>query len=313
MAKPPEITIVIVNYNAYKYTAQCLDSLFQHPSEATCEIVVVDNASVDGSDEALEAAYPAICVVHSPENRGIAGGNNIGIQAGSGRFVLLLNNDTIVLRGSIDLAVEFLKKHPDVGGVGGNLINPDGTFQAGACPFPSLAEEFLNVTKLGLLLRKSYPSYRPYNEHKIVNWMSTAFMLFRRDALEQVGLVDERFFIYSDETDLEYRLWQAGWKIYYLPEIQTIHFGGKSLEPWRARRLKYRGRLLFFRKHHTAIEEVLLRAMYALASSIKLGFWGIAYLMPKKRKRAINELQSQYEILKLSLLPILPPVSHSKS
>lgn len=312
MVNYPNITIVIVNYNGYEYTSQCIDSIYQHQPKLSFEIVVVDNASTDNSADMLVTQYPEIRLVRSKENRGIAGGNNLGIQAGIGRFVLLLNNDTEVQPGAIDKVAEFLEQNPEAGGVGGNLINPDGTFQSGACPFPSLVEEFLNITKLGLLLWKYYPSYPPFSEKRTVDWMSTAFMLFRQNALEEVGLVDEEFFIYSDETDLEYRLWEAGWKIYYLPEVNTIHYGGKSLEPWWSRKLKYRGRLLFFRKHRSHVDEAFIRFMYIISSSIKIVFWSVIFLMPKLRKRANQEINSQYDILKLSINPSLPPVIQYK-
>ena len=312
MLEQADITIVIVNYNTPKFTIQCLDSIFSSPPVARCEIVVVDNASSDGSADLLESMYDCIQLVRSSTNRGIAGGNNLGIRAGSGRYVLLLNNDTVVLPGMIDRAFEFLKMHPEVGGVGGNLMNPDGSFQSGAWPFPSLGEEFLQLTRLGVLLRKNFPSYSPFQAPCAVDWMSTAFMLFRRDALEQVGLVDENFFIYSDETDLEYRLLKAGWKLFYLPEIKTIHFGGKSLQPWRSRKLKYRGRLLFWRKHHHPLEEAVVRLMYVSASSLKLGFWSVIYLLPRYRIRASHELRSQFDIFKLSIYPVLPPAQLSQ-
>jgi N-acetylglucosaminyl-diphospho-decaprenol L-rhamnosyltransferase len=203
----------------------------------------------------------------------------------------------------IDRVCEFLDNHPEAAGVGGNLINPDGSFQSGACSFPTLMEEFLNVTKLGLLIRSCYPSLPPFQKERQVDWLGSAFILLRRKAIEAIGLVDENFFIYSDETDLAYRLWSAGWKIYYLPDVRTIHFGGKSLKPWVSRKLLYRGRLLFFHKHHSLLEEIILRILFLTASSIKIIFWLFAYLIPRSRDRAKNELGCQVGIFKLSLDP----------
>ncbi len=313
MQSTPDISIVIVNYNDAFHTAQCLDSIYATPPRAPFEIILVDNASQDGSANVIEEKYPPVKLVRSQVNGGIAGGNNLGIRSGTGRYVLLLNNDTVVLPGMIDCSMDYLETHPEAGGVGGNLMNPDGSFQSGAWPFPSIVEEFLQLSKLGWFVRKSYPSYPPFDTQCAVNWMSTAFMLFRRDALEEVGLVDEEYFIYSDETDLEYRLWQAGWKLYYLPELRTIHFGGKSLEPWRSRRLKYRGRLLFWRKHHHPLQEAVVRLMYSGSSAIKICFWSIIYLIPKYRTRARHELRSQSDIFKLSAWPVLPPAHPTKN
>ncbi len=308
MKNQVDLTIVIVNYNTPDYTAQCLDSIAEHPPHCSYEIVVVDNASTDGSPDWLAAHYPHIKLVHSPENRGIAGGNNLGIRAGSGRYVLLLNNDTLVLPGALDRVVTFLNEHPEAGGVGGQLLNPDGSFQSGFVSFPSLWEELLIVTKVGQLFRPYYPSHPPGAEMCEVDWISTAFMLFRRKALEAIELVDETFFIYCDETDLQYRLHQAGWKLYYLPDVQTIHFGGKSLNPWRRRKMVYRGYLLFYRKHYPRWQETVLRMMFASVSALKLPLWAITYLWPGWRERSRSELRSNWDILQMCLAPgVTPP------
>ncbi|MFN8496840.1 MAG: glycosyltransferase family 2 protein [Anaerolineae bacterium] len=221
----PDISIVIVNYNTKDYTAQCLDSLYANPPHSSFEVIVVDNASADGSADWLEATYPQVRLVRSPRNVGIAGGNNLGIRAGSGTYVLLLNNDTIVEPGSIDELTRFLYLHPEAGGVAGQLLNPDGTFQSGYAAFPSLPQLFLITTTIGRLLDTDYPTYS--TAEPSVDWPSTACMMFRREALESVSLVDEDFFIYSDEVDLQYRLRQSGWR-HYLAEAKTIHFGGET-------------------------------------------------------------------------------------
>jgi N-acetylglucosaminyl-diphospho-decaprenol L-rhamnosyltransferase len=303
-----DLSIVIVNYNTANYTAQCLDSIAQHAPNCGYEIVVVDNASTDDSADRLEANYPQVKLVRSRENRGIAGGNNMGIRAGSGRYVLLLNNDTLVLPGTLNRVVTFLDEHPEAGGVGGQLLNEDGSFQAGAVDFHSLWQDFLIITKIGQHFRPYYPSYPPGSKVRQVDWLSTAFMLFRRDALEGVGLVDEAYFIYSDETDLQYRLHQAGWKIYYLPDVQTIHFGGKSLNPWRRRKMFYRGMLLFFHKHYARWQEVVLRLMLVGISALKLPIWAATYLLPRWRERSRHELNSNLDILRMCLQPgVVPP------
>lgn len=294
---------MLVNYNQLAYTAQCLESLFAAPPQVSFEVVLVDNASQDGSAEELERRFPQVKLVCSPVNRGIAGGNNLGIRAGNSRYVLLLNNDTLVTPGSIDRAAAYLDEHPEVAGVGGQLLNEDGSFQSGFVDFHSLKQIFLIVSHLGPVLQKYYPSYPPVNEVRSVDWMSTAFMLFRREALEQVDLVDERYFIYSDETDLQYRLKQNGWEIHYLPDLKTVHFGGKSLNPWRRRKLVYRGYLLFFYKHRSPIELLLLRAMLGSVSFAKLIFWWATLLLPFGFPNKREEIQSNWSIVKMCLTP----------
>jgi len=298
-----DVSIVLVNYNQKEYTAQCLDSIYQNPPKASIEIVLVDNASHDSSADWLERQYPKVKLVRSLANRGIAGGNNLGIQNASGKYILLLNNDTLVKPGSIDFSLDFLESHPETAGVGGNLLNEDGSFQSSYCDFHSLWQAFLIFTRLGWLFRRYYPSHPPARTVKNVDWMSTAFMLFRRDALEAVGLVDEEYFIYSDETDLQYKLQQKGWKITYLPDLNTVHFGGKSLTPWRRRRLVYRGYLLFFHMHRGAARTVILRIFFCLVCLLKLTFWYIAWLLPPARQRAVDEFRSNQSILRMCLRP----------
>jgi N-acetylglucosaminyl-diphospho-decaprenol L-rhamnosyltransferase len=294
-----QVSIVIVNYNTYDYTAQCLNSLRTTELGLAHEIVVVDNASSGDDGDRLLEHFPEIVLVRSRENRGIAGGNNLGIRAGHSRYVLLLNNDTLVEKGSIERAAQFLDAHPEAAGVGGNLLNADGSFQSGYVDFPSLWSEFLFATHLELLSRPSFSSRPPAPTAREVDWMSTAFMLFRRDALEAVGFVDEEFFIYSDETDLEYRLKQARWKIYYLPQLNTIHFGGKSLTPWRRRRMLYRGKLLFFRNHYGRSRTAILRLLFAVTSLLKAIAWTGLGLIPRWRHRARLESASHREVVQL--------------
>jgi GT2 family glycosyltransferase len=296
-----EVSIVMVNFNQAQYTAQCLDSILKAPPLTSYEIILVDNASSDGSPDWLEAHYPYVKLVRSARNGGIAGGNNLGIRAACGRYILLLNNDTLVTPGTIDQTVAFLNAHPEAAGVGGNLLNADGTFQSGYANFHTLWSVFLVTTKLGQRFHPWYPSLPRGKAVKEVDWISTAFMTFRKDALEAVNLVDEEYFIYSDETDLEYRLVQAGWKIYYLPDLETIHFGGKSLNSWRRRRLVYRGYLIYFRNHCGRLQTLLLRLIFSLACLIKLPFWALTWLFPCWKERAGHEMQSNLNILQLSL------------
>ena len=305
MKPVPDVSIVLVNYNQPEYTAQCLDSIAEAPPQSSYELILVDNASADGSAGWLEQHYPQVKLIRSPKNGGIAGGNNLGIRAAAGRYILLLNNDTLVIPGTIDQTVQFLEAHSEAGGVGGNLLNEDGSFQSGYADFHTLWNVFLIISKLGMLFNPVYPSHPRSQSQQAVDWMSTAFMTFRREALEAVGLVDEEYFIYSDETDLQYKLKQAGWKIYYLQDLETTHFGGKSLNAWRRRRLVYRGFLLFFRNHRGTLQLLLLRLMFIAACLLKLPFWAAAWLVPKWKERARVEWQSNLAILQMCVKPVI--------
>src|SRR5262249_36645441 len=158
------------------------------------------------------------------------------IQATHSRCVLLLNNDTLVHGAAFDAMVEFLDRHPTAGAVGGRLLNPDGSFQSGYSAFPTLFQEFMIATGVGARVRNGYPSHGITDAIAVVDWLSSACLMLRRDALDEVGLLDEEYFIYGDEVDLQYRLKARGWQVYYLPAVSVIHYGGRSLDRWRRRK-----------------------------------------------------------------------------
>jgi len=258
---------------------------------------VVDNGSADGSQAMLREKFPGVLIIQNDHNVGLGKASNQGIEATKGRYVLLLNNDTLVNAPSLDALVTFLDDHPDAGAVGGTLLNPNGSIQASASRFPSLLEEFFISTRLGAMIWPKIPDPRSSDVARVVDWLGSACLLLRREALDQVGLLDEEYFIYGDETDLQYRLKQAGWPVYYLPNVTTIHFGGRSMDRWRRRKMVYRGKMLFFKKNYSFLQTVLLRAMLAVLSFGKLIFWGGISFLASKRELAKKELRSNLDVI----------------
>ena len=193
----------------------------------------------------------------------------------------------------------LLDETPDAGAVGGVLLNPDGSFQSAGTDFSSLHEEFLITTRLGMLFSPTYPSFPPDGKVKTVGWLSSACLLLRREALKQVGLLDEDYFIYGDEADLQYRLQKKGWKVYFLPGANTIHFGGRSMDRWRRRKMVYRGKMLFYKKNYGPLRTGILRMMLFILSFVKMLVWGVAFIFPHWRERAQNEMGSNLEVIKL--------------
>lgn len=278
-----DLSIALVNWNNREYLEQCLDSIAGAQLPLDYEIVVSDNGSTDGSLRMLAERYPHVIVVENGENVGVARGNNQCIRHSSGLYIYILNNDTIVNRHSIMRMVTFLDEHPEAGAAGGNLLNPDGSFQSSFCQFPTLWEEFLIVTHIGRAMNPHFPSHNgPYPHVREVDWISSASIVVRREAIEGIGLIDEEYFIYSDETDWQYRLWDAGCKVYYLPDVTTVHFGGGSFKPGGRRfTLVYRGRMLFARKHYSRLYSLAQRAMFAAAALGRQVIWLI--LSPTSR------------------------------
>lgn len=296
----PDFSVILICWNDKDYLEPCLNSLYSGKIRFFFDVVVVDNGSTDGSQEMLKDKYPEVTIIQNEQNIGYGKACNQGIIATQGRYVLLLNNDTIVNGSSLDALVNFLDTHSDTAVVGGQLLNPDGSVQSCYNHFPSLVEEFLIATRLGeLLVRKWYPSIICDTEVRSVNWMGSACLLLKREALDQVGLLDEDYFIYSDETDLQYRLKSAGWKVYYLPNVTTVHYGGGSMDRWRRRKMVYRGKMLFFRKNYGSQRTWALRVMLAVLSLGKMVVWATLFVFPQRRDLARKELHSNFEVLKL--------------
>ena len=297
----PDMSIVLVCWNNKDYLEPCLDSLYQGDLKSSFDVIVVDNGSTDGSQKMLAENFPQVGLIQNVGNEGLGKASNQGIEATNGRHVLLLNNDTIVNGPSLDAMVEFMEATPSAGAVGGRLLNDDGSDQSCYNNFSTLREEFLIATRLGELLWEGYPGIVNDHQTKQVDWMTSACLLLRREALDQVGLLDEEYFIYGDETDIQFRLQQAGWLAYYLPNASTIHYGGRSMNRWSRRKMVYRGQLLFYNKNYGSFRTTILRLMLGGLSLLKLLPWGVAHLIPGQRDRAQKEAQSNIDVIRLCI------------
>ena len=296
-----DMSIVLVCWNNKAYLDPCLKSLYEGGVKSSFDVVVVDNGSTDGSQQMLAEKYPQVMLIQNEGNVGLGKASNQGIEATKGRHVLLLNNDTLVNGPALDVLVEYLDAHPEAGATAGKLLNPDGSFQSGFAPFSTLLEEFLIVTHIGELLWPGYPSHGDSNEIKETGWMSSACLLVRRAALDKIGLLDESYFIYGDEADLQYRLNRAGWKVVFLPNSSIIHFGGRSMDRWKRRKMVYRGKMMFYKKNYGLLSTFLLRVMFFVMSLLKLLVWCVGFLIPTKNDQAKKELRSNLDVMGLCL------------
>jgi GT2 family glycosyltransferase len=296
-----DMSVVLVCWNNNTYLDACLKSLYEGGLNSSFDVVVVDNGSSDGSQQTLMEKYPQAKLIQNEVNMGLGKASNQGIEATNGRFVLLLNNDTIVNGPALDMLVDFLATHSEAGAVAGKLLNPDGSFQSGYALFSTLFEEFLIATHIGELLWPGYPSHRDSSEVKATDWLSSACLLLRRSALDEVGLLDEDYFIYGDEADLQYRLKKAGWKVYFLPSSAVVHFGGRSMDRWRRRKMVYRGKMLFYQKNYGLIRTSFLRSILFVTSLLKVLVCCIGFLIPGRKHQAKKELRSNLDVMALSL------------
>ena len=274
-----KLSVIIVNYKVKHYLEQCLRSVAEASRGIAVEVIVVDNASGDGSVEYLRERFPDVTIIASEENLGFARANNLAIRNSHGQYVLLLNPDTIVAEETFRDFIGFMDSTPDAGGCGAYMLHTDGSFAPESrrgLPTPFVA--FCKMSGLASLLPKSrtfgryYMRYLNENEVNRIEIMSGAFMFLRRDALDKAGLLDEDFFMYGEDIDLSYRILKAGYNNYFLPS-RILHYKGESTvkSSYRYVHTFYRAMELFFNKHY---------AHYSILLSlpIKLAIWGRAML-----------------------------------
>lgn len=283
-----DISIIIVNWNTRQLLKDCLDSLQANPGAVSCEIWVVDNASTDGSVEMLRADYPHVNLIQNRANVGFARANNQAMRKASGRYLLLLNTDTRVTPGAVDAMLNLAEEKPQAGIVGACLFNADGSFQASYAEFPNLWREFLILSGLGrLFFGNFYPNHAPIPGEMPhpVDYVQGACLLVRREAYEEVGGLDEGYFMYSEEVDWCFAMRDAGWQIWYQPEAAIIHLGGaSSASRPTARELDlYLSRVRFFRKHYGRTAALCLEIMLLYLTAVKYIFHRAARAVSRER------------------------------
>jgi GT2 family glycosyltransferase len=258
-----DLSIIIVSWNTKEFLLSCVGSVFESDQGISREVIVVDNGSQDGSGNEVKKMLPWVRLVENERNLGFAKAVNQGLQRASGRYILLLNPDTRIKQGAIERLVSFMDLHSDTGVAGAQLLNSDGSKQNSIANFPSLATELFNKSLLRWLFPKRFPGKeRNYSEPVEVNSVIGACMMVRREALDQVGLLDEDYFLFLEETDWCYRMKKAGWKVYHVPEAEVLHFQGKSTETdkKRARVEYFRSRYHFFKKNRGRGQWLILLA-----------------------------------------------------
>ena len=273
-----DLSVIIVNWNTKDLLCQCIDSLTQTLGKFDTEVFVVDNGSTDGSASAVREKFPGVRLVENPINMGFAKANNQAISLSSGEYLLFLNPDTQVKDEAIPKMLSFMDAHPEAGLLGAQLLNADGSKQNSIANYPSLATELLNKSLLRWLFPKKFPGKeRNYSEPVEVDSVIGACMIVRRDAIDQVGLLDEDYFLFLEETDWCYRMAKVGWKIYHVPQAEVDHFQGKSAETVkkRARVEFYRSRYHFFKKNRGSLQWFILLC----GLMIRLGFEFLGMLL----------------------------------
>jgi GT2 family glycosyltransferase len=295
-----DISVVIVGWNARHYLELCLKSLADALPRRSIEVLVVDNASSDGSAEMIKAQFPWVKLIRSEENLGFAKGNNVAIRECQGRYIALVNPDVIVFSGCLDGLADFLDQNPKVGNVGPRVLNPDMTLQSTCRRFPTLWNNFCSATGLATKFTNSkffageHMFYFPHDRTLPVDVLVGCFSMIRRETFEEVGLLDENLFMYGDDVDWCRRAWKAGWQIVFFPGARAIHDRGKITAPYPVRFAvaQQRSILYYWRKHHGLLGEVGIRSIMLFHHLTRYGFAVLTGVLRQERN-ADGEVRKQ--------------------
>ena len=277
----PVVSIIVVNWNTRELLRGCLASVYEHTRVLSFEVIVIDNGSEDGSQEMVREEFGEVRLIANENNHGFAAANNQGMAAARGKYVLLLNSDTVVLDAAIEKTVAFAEAHPEAAVTGCRVLNEDRTLQQTCFMYPSL----LNLILSSSYLYKLFPRSRFFGRERMTWWdrnderevevVTGCYMLVRREAIDQIGTMDEQFFMYAEETDWCYRFAKAGWKCLFTPVAQIVHLGGGSSRRVRPlMRMQLSGStLLFFHKNKPRWQHGLACLLIAMFFLCRTPYW----------------------------------------
>lgn len=266
-----DLSIIILSFNTKDILDNCLKSILKNSKGIDMEIIVVDNHSTDGSPESIRKNFPGVYLIENNKNEGFAKANNQGIKISKGKYILLLNSDTLVEKDAIKEMINFMESRKEVGVVGPQLLNSDRSKQASAGRFPDLFTVFIMLFfehwQQNRFVRTSFDTLTQ------TDWIMGAALMIRKNILEKTGLLDEKIFMYYDEVEWCYRIKKAGYKIYFYPKPEIIHLWQGSSQSKREGPIlaNYKGLVYFYEKHKTKIELLLLKFLLKTKAILALG------------------------------------------
>jgi GT2 family glycosyltransferase len=288
----PILSIIIVTWNGKKYALECIESLHQNESAVSAEIIVVDNGSSDGTPAAIRHRFPSVKVIENHSNLGFAKANNIGMAWSRGQYVCLVNSDVVVPAGCLEKMIEFMEANPDVGVLGPKMLSPGGGIGASVMRFPTIWNTFCSALALHRIAPHSpvlggfeMAGY-PYNTIDDVEVLTGWFWMVPRVALQEVGGLDERFFMYGEDIDWCKRFRQADWRAVFFPKAEALHYGAASSgeAPTRFYVEMRRANLQYFQKHHGQIGALGYRLAIAIHELVRLGAYSLVYPFSQRRR-----------------------------
>lgn len=267
MSAKMDLSIIIVNWNTKDFLLDCLESLFRHPPSREFEVIIIDNASTDGSVLLVQQKFPQVKLILNQSNKGFATANNQGLKIMKGNFALLLNPDTIVIEESIDKMIKFMETNERIGILGCKIKNPDGSLQASAFPHPTMFNELISGLRSNLHYLGKFISYLSNRSTSWgdrptpVGWVSGACLMIRKKTIEEIGYMDEKIFLFGEDLDWCLRARKGGWEVFYLPQPFILHFGGQSTKKNLTGKIYsfYYKRFYLTKKYRSGISLLLLK------------------------------------------------------
>lgn len=303
------LSIIIVSWNVRELLQNCLRSVLAE-TNLTLQIIVVDSASTDGSPEMIAEQFPQVELVACQENVGFPGGNNLGLARANGRYILLLNPDTNVHGDALSKMVSYLQQNPKVGVVAPQLLNEDGSVQSSRRRFPTLRTAFFESTWLQpyapqAVLDDYFVRDVADGETAVVEWVMGACLMTRQEVVAQVGGLDEKYFMYSEELDYCRRIHEAGWQVVYYPQAQVTHLSGKSSEQAVTQRhINFnRAKLRYFRKYHGRLAAGILRLFLLKSYFWQLILEAVKGAVGHKRPLRWQRVKAYWLVLRSGLRP----------
>lgn len=304
--KTPEISIIVVSWNAKKHLDECLHSIIQHSKQHDAEIIVVDNDSSDGSQEYVKRNFPNVNLICNVKNLGFAKANNIGISHSRGKYVFLINSDVVVYESTFNSLLDYIKKHLDVGVVGPKINGADGKIQRSYMGCPTLWDSLC----CALFLDTLFPRMKIFNGFMMrhldtnsvqqVDIINGCFWAVRREALSEVGLLDDSFFMYGEDMDWCKRFNSSGWKVIYFPLTEVLHYGGASSSnaPIRFYVEMQKANLKFWSKHYGKSSKILHMLIIFLHQLLRAIANSVLYLLfPAKRNASFFKIKRSLAVV----------------
>jgi GT2 family glycosyltransferase len=280
------LSIVIVHYKTLDFTFQCISSIYAHAPKIPFEVVLVDNGSQDGIEDGIAGHFPNVRFIEAGRNLGFTGGNNLGIYNSHGEFIVLLNSDAKLIEFSLDAMLHYLRSHPEVGILGPRHVDSKNRFQLSFGHFPTLISEIVRKLVHSQLsigdnsLVRDYLDGR-YSSTSMVDWVSGSCLMVRRQTLEQIGLLDERIFMYFEDIDLCTRARRAGWFVHYYPYTSVLHHGGQSakINLMDALTSYRKSQIYFTKKYYGFFSQTAIRFLIAAKYGLHFFRWGLAHII----------------------------------